>query len=96
MRDPSHTPSELGPVAVRWIPTLAALLVFAQVCLLGLRPALAESRRLLAAEERMSDRYTAALEHREDLERMLRAQKDPIYLEREVRFLRDPKHAARR
>jgi len=83
-------------LAVRWIPSLAALLVFSQVCLLGLRPALAESRRLRAAEERMSARHVAALEHRAELERVLRAQQDPIYLEREMRHLRNPNHETRR
>ena len=78
-----------GP-AVRWVPALAALLVFGQICLLGLRPALAESRRLDAAEARMHARHGAALEHQESLRHTLRAQQDPIYLERERKHLRVP------
>ena len=96
MRDATDRTSEPAPLAVRWIPSLAALLVFSQVCLLGLRPALAESRRLRAAEERMSARHLAALEERVDLERVLRAQQDPIYLEREARHLRNPNYASHR
>ena len=85
---------QAGRVA-RWIPALAALLVFGQVCLLGLRPALEESRRLDAAEARMHERHATALEHQVSLERTLQAQRDPIYLERERKHLLSPGRPAR-
>jgi hypothetical protein len=72
-----------------WFPVLAALLVFAQVSLLGLRPALRESARLATAEG-LLDRYRAEEQRAHDLARVLRAQSDPIYLERERRALLDP------
>ena len=73
-----------------WLPPALALMVFAQVCLLGLRPSLAESRRLAQAEELLSGRHTAALEVRDELDRVLRAQSDPVFLERELKALRTP------
>lgn len=86
----SKSTSVQGPPAACWIPTVAALLLFGQVCLLGLRPALAEGRRLSSAEARMHARYTAAVDHRSALEQTLRAQRDPIYLERERKQLLAP------
>lgn len=72
---------------VRCLPVLVPLAMFAQVALLGLRPALAESARLSAEEERMVDRYDLAKQQALELDRVLRAQRDPIYLERERRLL---------
>ena len=96
MESASPDNSSRGLVAVRWIPALVGLLVFAQVCLLGLRPTLAESRRLGAAEERMAARHGAAVDQQIALERTLRAQRDPIYLERERKHLRAPNRASQR
>jgi hypothetical protein len=78
-----------------WLPPAIALGVFAQVALLGLRPSLAEGRRLGEAEERMTARHAAAVERRDELERTLRAQADPIFLERERKVLRTPGNALR-
>ena len=72
-----------------WLPVLVALVLFAQVALLGLRPALRESNRLTVAEG-LLDRYEAQQERAHHLARILRAQSDPIYLERERRALLDP------
>jgi hypothetical protein len=72
-----------------WLPVLVALVLFAQVALLGLRPALRESARLTVAEG-LLDRYEAQQERAHKLARILRAQSDPIYLERERRALLDP------
>jgi|SRR5687767_14883727 len=72
-----------------WLPVLVALVLFAQVSLLGLRPALRESARLTVAEG-LLDRYEAEQRRAHDLARILRAQSDPIYLERERRALLDP------
>ena len=73
-----------------WAPVWAALVLLAQVGLAGLRPALAESRRLDRVEERIETRHEAVLAHRSRLEGMLRARHDPIFLERERRALLDP------
>ena len=70
-----------------WSPVALALIVFAQVALQGLRPALAEQRRLLEAEGRMEARYSGGMQTRAYLADLLRAQRDPIYLERERRLL---------
>jgi hypothetical protein len=75
---------------VQWLPLGLALAVFAQVAMLGMRPALAESRRLGRAEERLADRYQRASAESAELGERLRAQADPIYLERERRLLRAP------
>ena len=70
-----------------WFPVALALVVFAQVALQGLRPALAERRRLLEAEEQMAARTSGGIQTRAYLADLLRAQSDPIYLERERRLL---------
>jgi hypothetical protein len=86
--------AKVAPVAQRqsisyWLPVLVALVLFAQVALLGLRPALRESNRLTVAEG-LLDRYEAQQERAQRLARILRAQSDPIYLARERRALLDP------
>ncbi len=81
---------DVRSLALGWLPPTVALVVFAQVALLGLRPSLAESRRLADAEQRLVARTSAAWECREELDRVLRAQSDPIYLERERKLLRTP------
>ena len=70
-----------------WLPVALALAVFAQVAIQGLRPALSESRRLRAAEESMLERYADGMERRAELSDLLRAQSDPVFLERERRLL---------
>ena len=87
---PSRRRESTAAIVLRWLPVLAALGLFTQVCMLGLRPSLAESRRLAEAEARLTARYAASLEQQGELDRTLRAQADPIYLERERKLLRDP------
>ena len=65
-----------------WLPVLALMLLFAEIAFLGLRPALAESRRLDAAEPAVIERLARAQEARATLEMQLRARADPIYQER--------------
>ena len=75
-----------------WLPVIAALAVFGQVAVLGLRPALAEERRLGDATEVLVKRYEGAVEESVRLGRLLRAQQDPVLLERERRAqLVDPR-----
>lgn len=70
-----------------WLPVLVPLAVFAQFALLGLRPALAESARLAAAEARLVGEFELELARSQRIGSVLRAQADPIYLERERRML---------
>jgi len=79
-----------GPGLFYWAPVFLALAVFAHFALLGLRPALRESARLDAAEGLLLDRREREEARALKLERILRAQRDPIYLEREKRLLLDP------
>jgi hypothetical protein len=71
-----------------WAPVWVPMIVLAQVALGGLRPALAESRRLESEERRMDERLEREKVEAAQLEAALRAQNDPIYLERERRLLR--------
>ena len=70
-----------------WLPALVPLLVFGQLALLGLRPARSESARLAAAEARLVADFEAELARARSIGAVLRAQADPIYLERERRML---------
>ena len=87
--------SELSPRAIflYWLPVLAALAVFGQVAVLGLRPALAEERRLGDATEVLVKRYEGAQEESARLGRLLHAQQDPVLLERERREQKVDPHA---
>jgi hypothetical protein len=71
-----------------WSPVWIPLALLAQIALLGLAPARHEAKRLGAAEAALGERIDGELEDRLVLERVLRAQDDPIYLERERRLLR--------
>ena len=81
---------EAGRRLFYWLPVAVALGLFAQVALLGLKPALRESTRLGGAEAALLERYQAEQSRRAELERVHRALRDPIYLERERRLLEDP------
>jgi len=88
---PSAADRPAGVSALRyWSPVWVPLLLLAQGSLRGLGPSLAESARLTHAEERMLARYEGAVAKKRELGRLLRAQADPIYLERERRQLRMP------
>lgn len=75
----AHRPFSL----LHWLPVGLALLLLAQVTLLGLGPALEESRRLDAAEANLVEHFDREVERGERLDRTARARRDPIYLERE-------------
>jgi hypothetical protein len=82
--------SAFGGRAVFWSPVWVPLTLLAQIALQGLGPALAESRRLGAAEQELGARLEHERETGAELQRALRAQNDPIYLERERRLLQAP------
>ena len=65
-----------------WAPVWAAGLVFAQLALLGMRPARQERARLELETARMNQRVAALLEQREGLGLDLRRLSDEIYRER--------------
>ena len=69
------------------MPVAIPLVLFAQVALLGLRPALAEKARLELEEERMLERLKKAKQTHEEYDIALRAFTDPIYRERERKHL---------
>ena len=68
----------------------APLVLCTQIAFLGLRPALQESRRLEREATALSARYDELAGERRELDRILHAQRDPLYVERERRALRDP------
>ncbi len=73
---------------VAWSGVALALALLAQVAWLGLRPAVAERRRLAEAEQQLRARVEREEREAAELERVERAQNDPIFLERERRALR--------
>ncbi|MDF1800932.1 MAG: hypothetical protein P1V81_17315 [Planctomycetota bacterium] len=74
----------LGRLAF-WAPVIFAMAFFAQVSLKGLKPAMAEQRRLAAEEARMLGVHDELKTEQDGLGRQLEAFSDPIYLERERR-----------
>jgi len=82
---PATCPLSLRAALFYWLPVIIALAVFGQVALRGLRPALIEERRLADATDVLLQRQTAAIEESARLSRLLRAQEDPVFLERERR-----------
>jgi hypothetical protein len=88
MPQPTDEPSlSTGAVLRYWLPVIVALAVFCQVAVKGLRPALAEERRLEDATAVLLGRYGESVEESARLGRLLRAQRDPVLLERERRAL---------
>ena len=61
-----------------------------QIVILGLRPALAEQRHLENAENELEARFAELKTERTQLDLRLKAQRDPLFIERERRALRDP------
>jgi hypothetical protein len=84
-----------GPLRawIAWAPVWIAFAVLGQVALLGLRPAMAERRKLAEAESQLRARIEREERQAAELERLERAQNDPIFLERERRALRASKPA---
>lgn len=73
-----------------WAPVWMPLILFAQIGLRGLRPALDESRHLDRAEADLTARHERVVERQHELQRMLRAQADPMWQERQRRLLLAP------
>ena len=85
---PAETPAkkaqlaELGRRLRYWSPVFALMLLFGEISFLGLRPALAESRRLDESEPAVRERLERAQEANASIELQLRARADPVYQER--------------
>jgi hypothetical protein len=71
-----------------WLPVVAPLVLFGQFAFLGLRPAICESARLADARGALEQRYEQDMSQHATLARELRARCDPMYLERQRRWLR--------
>ena len=76
-------------LVVYWSPVWAVLILFAQVALLGLRPALAERDRLARERERLVERTDVRRGEHEHLLAQARALDDAMYRERVRRARRD-------
>jgi len=72
---------------VYWTPVFAPMVLFGQVALLGLRPALCERARLAESETALRERYERDAAQHEVIRANLRARQDPIFLERQRRWL---------
>jgi len=77
----------LGTRSLYWLPVIAPLVLFAQIAWLGLRPALCERARLAEAETALETRYRADVAEHDVIRANLRARRDPIFLERQRRWL---------
>ena len=69
-----------------WAPVWLLMILFAQIAFLGLRPALAESRRMQTAQAALEARLATALELQGAVDLQLRARQDPIFRERQRRM----------
>ena len=90
--DPSILASvtRIPRAVVAWSPVWVPLAICVQVALLGLRPALEERERLETEAHALVVRYDELATERVELDRILQAQSDPLFVERERRALLDP------
>ncbi len=85
-----------GRAILNWAPVWVPVGLGVQIALLGLRPALQEHRRLASEESVLRALHAELSAERTELDLTLRAQSDPLYLERERRSLLDPAGALRK
>lgn len=76
--------------ALYWLPVFVLMVLFAEFAFLGLRPALAEGRRLDVAEAALADRLAEAQHKQQTLALQIAARRDPIYAERLRRLRTHP------
>jgi hypothetical protein len=89
-RAPVKNPPPAGPGSVAgriayWLPVAVPLGLFAQIALLGLRPALADRAHLERMEVEMRTRLEADEALNEELSLRREAREDPIFRERQRR-----------
>ena len=87
---PLYSISKLPRALLEWAPIWAPLAISTQIAILGLRPALQEQRRLEHEEQILEQRYEELAQERLELDLLLEAQSDPLFLERERRALLNP------
>lgn len=80
--EPVPLPLRLLGRAVSWSPVWVPALLFWQVSIGGLRPALAEQRRLEQERPAVEERHDATTEAFEEMSAERRAWEDPVYRER--------------
>ncbi len=72
--------------AAYWSPVLVALVLFGQVSFRGLRPSMAEARRLASAEVSLDERHDRAVAENRETAAHLAARQDPVFRERQRRL----------
>ena len=80
-------------ITLRWAPVWVPALLFWQITSNGLRPALAEQKRLDQARPTVEQRHTRTTAEFEQMDAEKRAWQDPVYRER-VRRSRGAKQVA--
>lgn len=89
-RRPPSVTGRLFRSLVHWAPVWIPLGLLAQIGLLGLRPALQEARLLRKSAAVLETRRNGALDRQSYWNRLLQAQNDPMFIERERRRALDP------
>jgi|GEM_PF-1618726 len=79
---------ELGSRLLYWVPVFAALVLFAQIAFLGLRPAMREASRLASASDMLQARWSHDRSLYDAYEMQLAVRRDPIFRERQSRLRR--------
>jgi len=79
---------ELGSRLLYWVPVFAALVLFAQIAFLGLRPAMREASRLASASDMLQARWSHDRSLYDAYELQLAVRRDPIFRERQSRLRR--------
>ena len=78
----------IGSRLLYWLPVFAALVLFAQVAFLGLRPAMREAGRLADASDMLEARWSHDRSFYDAYELQLAVRRDPIFRERQARLRR--------
>lgn len=72
-------------VTIFWLPVFVPLVLLAQLGTKGLRPAIAESKRLDHIKTNLDQRHATALDRDREIDAGIEASKDHIYRERMMR-----------
>ncbi|MFN0243462.1 MAG: hypothetical protein ACKVWV_11270 [Planctomycetota bacterium] len=83
---PPRAWKRIGVRVLYWSPVFGAMVLFAQIALLGLRPALSERRRLAEAEVTLRERHARDEALCRAIDAHLQARGDPIFRERQRRL----------
>ncbi len=85
---PSPLPIRIFKSAISWSPVWVPALLFWQISVGGLRPALAEQKRLEQERPRVEERHEETSQEFEVMSAEHRAWDDPVYRERRRRAAR--------